>query len=394
MTTGRDPLRWRIPSYYFAYFAALGLFLPFWPLYLTHQGFDPAAIGLLMGLFGLTKLAGPWIVGWLSDHFGQPMRWIRLATLFTLLSFTAVFAAHDLWTMALVMAVFTLAWNAAMPQFEAVTLRHLGERAHRYARIRVWGSVGFIVTAFSMGTLLDLAGPGWVPGVMLLVLAAMLLLAWQVPEPPPWMPSPDQPAPAILAILRRPEVMLFLGASFLLQASHGTYYAFFSLHLEQHGHSKTLTGALWALGVLAEVGVFLIVHHGLARLGAVTLMQLTLLLTALRWALIGALPESVSVLVLAQLLHAFSFGVAHAASIEFIRRQFAGGAEGRGQALLSSLGYGAGGVLGFWLAGLLWQGLGALMTFLVSSALALLGAALLLPLWRTRADQPSGSNPA
>lgn len=382
MQQGSDPLQWRIPGFYFAYFAALGLFLPFWPLYLNAHGFDPQAIGLLMSLFGLTKLVGPWIVGWLSDHYGQPMRWIRLASMATLLTFSGVFLAHDLLLMGLVMTAFTLAWNAAMPQFEAVTLRHLGERAHRYARIRLWGSVGFIVTALGMGPLLDFTDARLIPFTMLLVLGFMLLLAWCVPNPPEPRDLRAASSPSMFAILRQAKIIMFLLACFLLQASHGTYYAFFSLHLEQHGHSKTLTGLLWALGVLAEVAVFLVIHRWLAYTGAVFLMQLSLFLTALRWLLIGGLPESIPSLILAQLLHAFSFGVAHAAGIEFVRQHFSAGSEGRGQALLSSLGYGAGGVLGFWLAGLFWQNLGAWWAFAISATLALLGAVLLLPLHR------------
>jgi len=382
----QSPLIWRIPSYYFAYFAALGIFLPFWPLFLKEEGFAPAAIGLLMGLFGLTKLAGPPIVGWLSDHLGQPMRWVRLASLLTLILFATVFAGHGLGGMAIVMVLFTLAWNAAMPQFDAVTLQHLGDQAQRYSRIRLWGSVGFIATALGIGPLLDLWGPGMLPWALILVFAAMVLLAMAVPNPREGAghEAASVGRASVLPILRRPEVFLFLGASLLLQASHGSYYAFYSLHLEQHGHSKSLTGALWALGVFAEVVIFLVVHRWLPRFGAVRLMQLTLLLTTLRWIVIGALPESVAALVLAQLLHAFSFGVAHAAGVEFIRQHFTGGTQGRGQALLSSVCYGAGGVLGFWLAGLIWQWFGALPSFAVSAGMALAGALLLGPAIRMR----------
>ncbi|MEW6445887.1 MAG: MFS transporter [Pseudomonadota bacterium] len=372
-----SPLVWRIPGYYFAYFAALGIFLPFWPLYLKDEGFDPASIGFLMGLFGLTKLAGPPVVGWLSDHQGRPMRWVRAASLLTLLGFAPVFVAHGLWEMALVMALFTLAWNAAMPQFEAVTLHALGTQSHRYARIRLWGSVGFVVTAFGIGPMLDGWGAGILPWVLLAMFAAMLALALLTPDQHGMHGEQNAPRAAVWPILRRPEIALFLGASFLLQASHGSYYAFYSVHLEQHAHSKTLTGALWALGVLAEVVIFMLVHHWLPRVGAAALMLLTLLLTSVRWLMIGALPDSVAALVIAQLLHAFSFGVAHAASVDFIRRHFTGGTQGRGQALLSSLCYGAGGVLGFWLAGASWQWLGALPSFIISAALALGGAVLI-----------------
>lgn len=373
----RSPLVWRIPGYYFAYFAALGIFLPFWPLYLKDGGFDPAAIGFLMGLFGLTKLVGPPVVGWLSDHLGRPMRWVRWATLLSLLAFCGVFAVQGLWGMALVMVLFTLAWNAAMPQFEAVTLQALGEQTHRYARVRLWGSVGFVVMAFGIGPLLDGWGAGVLPWVLVVMFAAMLALAMLVPEPPDMHCPPDTARPSVWPILRRPEIALFLAASFLLQASHGSYYAFYSVHLEQHGHSKTLTGAMWSLGVLAEVIIFMVVHHWLPRFGAAALMLLTLLLTSVRWLMIGGLAESVPAMLLAQLLHAFSFGVAHAASVEFIRRHFTGGTQGRGQALLSSLCYGAGGVLGFWLAGASWQWLGAMPSFAISAGMALAGALLI-----------------
>lgn len=386
---GGSPLLWRIPGYYFAYFAALGIFLPFWPLYLKDEGFDPASIGFLMGLFGLTKLAGPPLVGWLADHYGQPMRWVRLASLLSLLGFALVFAlqgaAQGVWGMALVMLLFTLAWNAAMPQFEAVTLHYLGGQPQRYSRVRVWGSVGFVFTAFGIGPLLDGLGAGVLPWALLWMFAWVVLMALAVPEvnaQAAHEKTVSAPRPRAWPILKRPEVHLFLAASLLLQASHGTYYAFYSVYLDAHGHSNTLIGALWALGVLAEVGIFMLVHRLLPRFGVLPLMLTVMLLTSLRWVMIGSLPDSVLALVLAQLLHAFSFGVAHAVSVEFIRQHFTQGTQGRGQALLSSIGYGAGGVLGFWLAGLIWQYVGSLASFLISAAMVLAGAALILVVMR------------
>jgi PPP family 3-phenylpropionic acid transporter len=390
MPLTKHALTWRIPGYYFTYFAALGIFLPFWPLYLKDEGFDPAAIGFLMGLFGLTKLAGPPLVGWLADHYGHPMRWVRLASLLTLLGFAFVFAVQGVWGMALVMLLFTLAWNAAMPQFEAVTLHYLGAQPQRYSRVRVWGSVGFVLTAFGIGPLLDGYGAGVLPWAVLGMFGFMLLMALAVPEvqnPPVHADTGMERKQRIQAwpILKRPEVYLFLAASLLLQASHGTYYAFYSVYLEAHGHSNTLIGALWALGVLAEVGIFMLVHRLLPRFGVLPLMLAVMLLTSLRWVVIGSLPDSVLALVLAQLLHAFSFGVAHAVSVEFIRQHFTQGTQGRGQALLSSIAYGAGGVLGFWLAGVVWQYAGSLASFLTSAGMVLAGAVLILMVMRREA---------
>ncbi|MEW5837542.1 MAG: MFS transporter [Pseudomonadota bacterium] len=387
MPLAKQALRWPIPGYYFAYFAALGFFLPFWPLYLQDEGFDAALIGFLMGLFGLSKLAGPPLVGWLADHFGQPMRWVRWATLLTLLSFALVFFVQGAWGMALVMLLFTLTWNAAMPQFEAVTLHYLGATPERYARVRVWGSLGFVLTAFGAGPLLDAYGAGVLTWVLLLMFGLLLLMAWKVPEvrasPAPGLKQGESGEHSrAWSVLKRPEVALFLAASLLLQASHGTYYAFYSVYLEAHGHSNTLIGGLWALGVLAEVGIFMLVHRLLPQFGVLPLMLAVMLLSALRWVLIGALPDDVAALLVAQLLHAFSFGVAHAVSVEFIRQHFTQGTQGRGQALLSSIGYGAGGVIGFWLAGVLWQYAGAWVSFVSSALMVLLGAVLILLIMR------------
>jgi PPP family 3-phenylpropionic acid transporter len=159
-----------------------------------------------------------------------------------------------------------------------------------------------------------------------------------------------------------------------MQASHGPYYAFYSIFMKDHGYSETLIGQLWALGVLAEVGLFVIMHHLLDRLGARRVLIASLGLAALRWVIIGYFADSLVAVLLAQLLHAATFGTFHAAAIHLVHHYFRGRHEGRGQALYSSVSFGAGGAVGSLIAGYAWATLGPSITFGTAGAVAALGA--------------------
>jgi PPP family 3-phenylpropionic acid transporter len=161
----------------------------------------------------------------------------------------------------------------------------------------------------------------------------------------------------------------------LLQFSHGPYYTFYSIYLEQLGYSRAATGVMWSLGVVAEVLLFVVVHRALLRWPIKSILMLSLLLSALRWYLIGFHAGNFAMLVSAQLLHAASFGSSHAVAIEYIRRFFRNGHQGQGQALYSGIGFGAGGALGALASGLLWER-GAECAFAVAAASCLLAVLL------------------
>lgn len=368
---------WRLSSFYFFYFAALGVLVPYWGLYLKSLGFNAVAIGQLMAIPMATKFIAPFVWGWLGDHLGRRMAIVRLGALLTTLIFVAVFWLQGFWELGLAMVLFSFFWNAVLPQFEAVVLCYLGKAVSRYAQIRVWGSIGFIVTVVVLGMAVDLRGPAAVLPVLLSIYAllwgASLLIADPATSPHPM----DQPG--ILSVLRKPAVLAFLTACFLLQAGHGAYYGFYSIYTETLGYSKTLIGQLWALGVIAEVAVFLVMHRLLLRLGARNVLMISLLLAALRWYLIGNFADSLVLLFFAQTLHAATFGTFHAAAIHLVHHYFTGRHQGRGQALYSSLSFGLGGALGTMSSGFLWEGAGPTLVFNLSVAVSLLG---LFIVWR------------
>jgi PPP family 3-phenylpropionic acid transporter len=363
---------WRLSGFYFFYFALLGALIPYWGLFLRERGFDAVAIGELMAILMATKVVAPNIWGWLGDHLGHRMQIVRLASLVSVIVFSGMFWAASFWTIALVMTLYSFFWNASLPQFEVVTFAYLRERVARYAQIRVWGSIGFIVTVIVLGALVEWRGPEIVLPAVLVIFVTIWLSTLVVRDPDPEPHPRDQPS--LTAILKKPAILGFFGAVFLMQASHGPYYAFYSIFMKDHGYSETLIGQLWAIGVVAEVALFVVMHHLLGRFGARRVLVASLLLAALRWLLIGQFADSIALLLLAQLLHAATFGTFHAASIHLVYLYFRGRHQGRGQALYSSVSFGAGGAVGSLASGYAWQGLGPGTTFGAAAALALLGA--------------------
>lgn len=368
---------WRLSSFYLFYFAALGALVPYWSLYLKHQGFSSLEIGELMAVLMATKIIAPNIWGWIADHTARRMGIVRLGSLLAVVAFGGVFFVQGYWPLALVMFLFSFFWNAALPQFEATTLSHLGRDAHLYGNIRLWGSIGFIATVSGLGVLLDSRGPEVVPPVLLVVFAGIWLASLTVPERGP--AHDEGESPGLRRILARPEVVALIVVCFLMQASHGPYYTFYTIYMEGIGYSRGLIGQLWALGVVAEIGVFLWMPRLVSGWGLRALLLLALALTTLRWVLIGALPESLPVMLFAQTLHAASFGVYHAVAIALFHAYFTGRSQGRGQALYSSMSFGAGGAFGSYYSGLIWDTGGALSAYLVAAGLSALG---LVIAWR------------
>jgi PPP family 3-phenylpropionic acid transporter len=316
---------WRLSGFYLAYFASLGALIPFWGLYLQDLGHDAAAIGELMALLLATKIIAPNLWAWLADRRGERIRIVRVASLAALVCFGGVFVSGGYLWLALVMVAFSFFWNASLPQFEALTLSHLARDPHRYGLVRVWGSVGFIISVLALGALFEVTGRGWLPWIVLGLFGLVWGVSLSVPDA--GRPTEEVRREPLLGVLRRPEVAALLGACLLMQASHGPYYAFFSIHLDQAGYGQQMIGALWALGVIAEIGIFLVAAPLLRRFTPRTLLLASLLLTALRWLLVGGLVEHLGWLLVAQLLHAASFGIYHAAAIQLVHRFFPRGAR-------------------------------------------------------------------
>jgi MFS transporter, PPP family, 3-phenylpropionic acid transporter len=359
---------WRLSGFYFFYFASLGALLPYWGLYLKSLGFDITAIGNLMAIIMATKIISPNIWGWIADHTGRRMGIVRIGSLCAALTFAGVFFQDGFVWLAVVMMLFSFFWNAALPQFEATTFYHLGEQIHRYSSVRLWGSIGFIVTVWGLGGLMEGQGLQLLPWILFGLFAAIWINSLLVPEEAAGhLPLDHSP---LRKILTQPHVLGLLLVCFLMQAGHGPYYTFYSIHMKAYDYSLGLIGGLWALGVIAEVGVFLLMHRLVPKFGLRNLLLISLLLAVVRWLLIGLFPEHLVVMLLAQCLHAATFGIYHAAAIQLIHTYFKGRHQGKGQALYSSLSFGAGGAIGSLYSGYVYDYFGALPMFVIAAGLS------------------------
>ncbi len=367
----------RLSGFYFFYFSLLGAMVPYWSLYLKSFGFNAETIGGLMAILMASRIVAPNIWGWLADRTGERLRIVRYGAFFTCLIFVLIFWQEGAWGIALVMAGFSFFWNAVLPQFEVLTLTHLKGREELYSRIRLWGSVGFIAAVMGIGWLLDLVSIRWLPGIMLGLMVMIWISSLFVEGKAPARNSNEC---GFMQQLLRPQVVVFFLICLLIQFSHGPYYTFYSVLMDSLGYSRTEIGLLWSVGVVAEVLIFILMPRLIGGLGLRKLMIISLLLSVLRWLLIGLIPENLWLMLFAQMLHAVSFGVLHVVGIALVHHYFSPSNHGQGQAMFSSFGFGVGGALGALCSGMMWETLGAAATFCVA-AIAVLIAALCATIW-------------
>jgi PPP family 3-phenylpropionic acid transporter len=347
------PYYWRLSAFYWFYFGSLGALMPYWSLYLQAQGFEFQAIGELVAILLVTKIIAPNIWGWIADYTGRSMLLVRLGSLLAVLSFAGVsFGQSYLW-LAFISVIFSFFWNAALPSFEATTFAILGAQSHRYSQIRLWGSVGFIVTVVLFGYLFDYLSITLLPILLLILFTCIWLTSLFIPEKQ--ITTASLSSESFYQVIKQPAVIALFFVCLLMQASHGPYYTFYSIYLENYGYSRQLIGQLWALGVIAEIGVFLVMHYLLIAINLTTLLIISFGITGGRWLLIGYYPEFLSILVFAQLLHAASFGMYHGVVMQLIRQRFVDHHQGKAQALYSSLSFGLGGALGSLISGYTWE---------------------------------------
>lgn len=356
---------WRLSGFYFFYFAVVGALIPYWGIYLKSLGYSSQDVGIIGAIILATRIVAPNFWGWLADRTQHRLHIIRVGSLLASLIFACVMLDLRYWWLVLAISCYTFFWHAVLPQFEVITLGYLGNNYQRYGQIRLWGSMGFMASVVGLGWVFDVLPIRYLPVFILSFLILIWLSSLSLQDMAGKKIEPVRGG--LLNVILQPTVLCFLIASFLLQFSHGPYYTFFTLYLvENYEYTRSATGLLWALGVVAEVAIFMVMYKLLQRFRLRELLLFSLLVSVLRWLLIGYCADSLWILLFAQLMHACSFGIAHSVSIELVRTYFSGGYQGQGQALYSSFSFGAGGAAGALVGGLLWD-YSASLTFLLAA---------------------------
>jgi len=361
------PLFLVIGPQYFLYFGVMGVFLPFFNLYCYHLGFSGFQIGVLSGIRSVALVVFPLFWGLVADRFHARRKIYIGCNLVSTLFWALLLFRADFNTMAVIIALYGMFYAPIISFLEAFTMDALGDDKKSYGRLRAYGSISFILTVLILGKVLDLAGVGIIVTPILAGSLVQAVAAFKIPDVQIKKRVSER---AGLRFFMRPRVLVFLTCAFLMLVSHGTYYGFYSIHLETLGLDKTFIGFSWALASTAEILVMVKSDRLFARFSLEKVLVFSFVVAALRWLILFTTAAPVIIL-LSQVLHAVTYGTFHMASILYIDRLTPDASKTMGQAVNNAVTYGLGLVVGFLFSGILYERLGAYNLFGISSLIAL-----------------------
>jgi PPP family 3-phenylpropionic acid transporter len=368
----------RLSSFYFCYYFFVGLFVPYWGIYLKSLSFNALQIGALLSLFQISRIFAPNLLGWIADRSGEYIKWIKISSFFGFIIFTGIFWSNTFISIFFIMMAMSIFTSSTLPLAESLTLTHLkaNKADSKYSHIRLWGSIGFIVAAILLGIMIDSLGERSLIYALLITQLTIFFLAFILPDKKvTFIENNKRP---IWPILRRREVIVLLLSCALMVSSHGLLYNFYSIFLEQQGYSGTTIGLLWSVGVVFEILIFLLMPKILSNFTLKAVLLISLGFAVIRFFLIGAYVDSIIILVIAQIMHAATFGSFHVASIQLIAHFFYNEHQARGQSLYNSITYGIGGAIGGLGGGYMIQYSGMANTFMLSAILPFIGFLVLI----------------
>jgi PPP family 3-phenylpropionic acid transporter len=404
MRDSKTIIQGELKAQYALYYGLLGAVIPFWSLFLYAREFTAHQVGVLVSMFGASRILCPTFWGVLADRAALRSGKGHQEKIYSLCIFMALFAFSPMmfsWSygwMAVWVLLYGACWSGIAPLLETRCVKALSGEMNQYGGIRLWGSVGFLVMVILAGQLFD-----WVAieislpllllgGMLCLLLLALLAVRRAIRDCPKELSSVGQHNRILskstfdpnskrdnlrwLELLKQPKVWVFLGIVCLVSLSHGPFYTFLSVYLDELGYNRASIGVFWGISVVAEILAFNWLRTRSTAPSTNRLLTIAICAAVLRWGLMIFVPIHWLILVCAQLLHAATFGAMHVASIARVHELFKGPHHAKGQGLYSSLGLATGASLGALWSGFSWSWLGSTMTFVVALLLAL--AALLL----------------
>lgn len=372
-----NPLKLILGSHYFVYFGTLGVFLPYFNLFCHHLGFS----GLEIGVLSTVKTAGvvvfPVLWAMAADKLNARKSILLFCTLASALVWSLLFFFREFIPILMILAVHSIFFSPIISFVEAFAMDILGAEKKKYGASRAWGSIAFILMAVGLGRILSDTSTTLIIPLILAGGCLQFFLSLGMPKGEKKMRK--SPSGFGLRTFFSFNTSLFLLAAFLMLVSHGAYYGFFSIYLDDMGLSTGFIGMAWGLASLAEIGVMAgsdrIFRHFKIR----SVLVFSFGAAMLRWWILFVTSSSM-VILSSQLLHAFSYGAFHVASILAIERLSPQGGKTIGQAVNNAVTYGAGMMVGFFFSGLFydtWKG----YLFLASGAIAMAGGILMLFLY-------------
>jgi len=345
-------IRTRLACYYGATFMMLGVLLPFWPVWLQSRGLDAEQIGIFMASGVVMKIVANPFVAHLADKHGERKRLIILLAGLSLLTFSLFALGQSFWSIVLINCLFVAFWSPAMPLQESLTTQSGARFGFDYGRVRLWGSVTFIVSAVGIGHFLEGRSSDLIFTVIIFTLLLTLVAAFLLPDFR--SPTSQQKRLPIIDALKDKKFVAFLVGATLIQSSHAVMYGFGTLHWKQAGIGSDVIGWLWAEGVIVEIVLFIFGPQILSKIGPTRLIALAGLAGAIRWVGTG-LTTDLSALIALQALHGMTFGAAHLGAMHFIQDRISPELSATAQGLYSSVVTGVGMGITMYVSGYLYS---------------------------------------
>lgn len=361
-----------ISSQYFIYFGVMGIFLPYFNLYCFHIGFSGLQIGVLSALRTMAIILFPLFLGAIADRF-QIRKPIYILCNFISTAIWAFFMfTADFWPMLVITIFYSIFYAPIISFLEAFTIDVLGKEKKSYGSLRVWGSIAFITVVIILGKVIDLYS---IKIIIILIFAGSLAQAFISTKIPDTVAFKKRSYTSSAKVLLKRRIVVFLFCAFLMLASHGAYYNFFSIHLANMGYGSTFIGITWALASFAEIIVMIKSDIIFKRYSMKNVIMFSFIVAILRW-LILFFATSPVVILLSQTLHAITYGSFHVASILYIDSLTPDDAKTLGQAANNAVTYGLGLTVGFLISGCLYESMGSFALFFISAVIALVGGAV------------------
>lgn len=374
----------RIRAYYFTLFVSVGLILPYLPPYYRSLGFDGSEIALLLSVHPLLGIAVPPLWGFLADRTRRPVQLLRIASIGTALAFVPLLLTQSYGLIAAALVCFGLCATPLGALADSIAVPEARRLGTDFARLRLWGSLGFAAASWSFGQWLGRGGAAFHVVPAIVATAALFAAVSFLLRPTTDVAASDRPSLAdAMQLLRRPAVVLFLASGFLHWAAFAPYHMLFAVHMEGVGAGAGLVGVAFAAAVLAEVVAMWRFPQIARRVPLEGLLVACHLAGAVRWALTGTLESGAAIAAL-QLLHFFTFGVFFVASMRWLDREVPARLRATGRALFASLVTGIGAVAGNNLAGALFDAAGAAAVFRAAAFVSLCAPVLLVASMRAR----------
>jgi PPP family 3-phenylpropionic acid transporter len=369
----RNSFKFIIGSQYFLYFSVMGIFLPYFNLYCYHLKFSGFQIGALSAIRSVALILFSLVWGALADRFKIRRQIYISCNFISTAIWVFYFYTTDFWAMLVITVFYGIFYSPIISFLEAFTMDVLGTEKKSYGRLRAWGTIAFIVTVIVLGRIIDLYSIEIILVLIFAVSSAQAVISTKIPD----IQIKKKASFSVnVKVLLTPRFIVFLFCAFLMLVSHGTYYGFYSIHLENLGYGNTFIGISWALASIAEILVMLNSHSIFKRFSLDNVLVFSFMVAALRW--LGLFfAVSPAALLLLQIFHAVTYGTFHVASILYIDSLTPDETKTLGQAVNNATTYGLGLMIGFFINGYLFETMGVFNLFMISSLIALSGGVLL-----------------